>query len=201
VLQDAEFDNEPGGFVVSTGQLPTPDDARAAIEESYELYRSVTEGAVADYIPALASVDPHLFGVSVVGANGNVHSVGDALHPFTIQSISKAFVFALVLEAIGSREARHRLGVNATGLPFNSIMAIELQPDRTTNPMVNSGAIASTSLVPGDTADAKWDRIREGLSAFAGRELVVDEEVYASEAAANQRNEGIAHLMDSYGRM
>jgi glutaminase len=139
--------------------------------------------------------------VSVVGANGNVHFVGDALHPFTIQSISKAFVFALVLEAIGADEARARLGVNSTGLPFNSVMAVELQPDRTTNPMVNPGAIATTSLISGDTAEAKWEHIREGLSAFAGRELVMDHVVYASEAAANQRNNGLAHLMYSYERL
>ena len=141
------------------------------IEAAYERYRGVSDGTVASYIPALASVSPDLFGVSVVAANGNVHSVGDALHPFTIQSISKAFVFALVLEAIGADEARRRLGVNSTGLPFNSVMAIELSPQQTTNPMVNSGAIATTSLIPGDTTEAKWDAVRAGLSAFAGREL------------------------------
>ena len=110
-------------------------------------------------------------------------------------------MFALVLEAIGPDEARRRLGVNSTGLPFNSIMAIELNPDRTTNPMVNPGAIATTSLVPGDTAAAKWEHVRAGLSAFAGRELLVDEEVYESELAANGRNDGIAHLMHSYERL
>jgi glutaminase len=192
--------DEPAGHV-STGQLPRHDEARALIGAAYERYRGVVDGKVASYIPALASANPDLFGVSVVTANGSVHSVGDALCPFTIQSISKAFVFALVLEAIGADEARRRLGVNSTGLPFDSVMAIELQPDRTTNPMVNPGAIATTSLVPGDTAEAKWDRVRTGLSAFAGRDLVMDEAVYASELAANGRNDGMAHLMYSYGRM
>ncbi len=192
--------DEPAAHV-STGQLPTPEEARALIEAAHARYRGVTDGRVASYIPALAGVSPDLFGVTVVAANGNIHSVGDAQHAFSIQSISKAFVFALVLEALGADEARKRLGVNSTGLPFDSVMAIELQPDRTTNPMVNSGAIASTSLVPGDTAEAKWDNVRAGLSAFAGRELVMDAEVYASEAAANQRNEGMAHLMSSYERM
>jgi len=116
---------EPEAWV-STGQLPTPDQIRALIDEAYERYRGVTDGAVADYIPALGVVDPALFGVAVVGANGREHSAGDAMHPFTIQSISKAFVFALVLEALGADEARDRLGVNSTGLPFNSVMAIEL---------------------------------------------------------------------------
>ena len=192
--------DEPPGHV-STGQLPTPDHARMVIEAAYERYRGVGHGTVASYIPALASVSPDLFGVSVVAANGNVHSVGDAQYPFTIQSISKAFVFALVLEAIGADEARRRLGVNSTGLPFNSVMAIELSPDRTTNPMVNPGAIASTSLIPGDSAGAKWEHVRAGLSAFAGRELLLDENVYESEMAANGRNDGIAHLMHSYERL
>ena len=186
---------------VSTGQLPTPDEVRSLVDEAHARYRGVSSGQVADYIPALASVSPDLFGISIVGVNGRVHSVGDAEHTFTIQSISKPFVFALVLEALGADEARRRLGVNATGLPFNSVMAIELQPDNVTNPMVNSGAIATTSLVPGHTAEAKWAAVRAGLSAFAGRDLHLDEEVYASEAAANQRNEGMAHLMDSYDRM
>lgn len=197
---DGLIDDGRSGHV-STGQLPTPEDVRALVDESYARYRGVSSGDVADYIPALASVSPDLFGVSIVGVNGRVYSVGDAHHSFTIQSISKPFVFALVLEALGADEARRRLGVNATGLPFNSVMAIELQPDNTTNPMVNSGAIATTSLVPGDTAAAKWAAVHDGLSRFAGRELVLDEEVYASEAAANQRNEGMAHLMDSYDRM
>jgi glutaminase len=143
-------------------------------------------------------MDPDLFGIAVVATNGDVHSVGDALHPFTIQSISKAFVFALVLEAIGADEARRRLGVNSTGLPFNSVMAIELGQDRTTNPMVNSGAIATTSMVPGHDAAAKWRFIQDGLSRFAGRRLEVDQHVYESEAAANRRNQGIAHLLDGY---
>jgi len=186
---------------VSTGRLPTPDEARAIIEAAYERHRRVTDGEVASYIPALASVDADLFGLSVVASSGYVHSVGDARHPFTIQSISKAFVFALVLEAIGSDEARRRLGLNSTGLPFNSVMAVELSEDRSTNPMVNSGAIAATSLVPGDTAAEKWEHLRAGMSAFAGRELVVDEDVYESEMEANERNDGIAHLMHSYGRM
>jgi len=197
--ENAGHDEHPGH--VSTGQLPAPADARARIETAYERYRGVRDGAVASYIPALASVRPDLFGVSVVAANGNVHSVGDASWPFTIQSISKAFVFALVLEAIGADEARRRLGVNSTGLPFNSVMAIELNPQRRTNPMVNSGAIATTSLIPGDTADAKWEHVRAGMSRFAGRPLDIDHDVYESELAANGRNDGIAHLMHSYDRL
>ena len=100
-----------------------------------------------------------------------------------------------------SLEARRKLGVNSTGMPFNSVMAIELGHDRTINPMVNAGAIATTSLIPGDTADEKWAFLLRGLSRFAGRELALDAEVYASEMSSNRRNQGIAHLLDSYDRM
>ncbi len=183
---------------VSTGQLPSPEHVQAVIEAGYERFRGVDEGAVADYIPALAAASPDLFGVCVAGTRGRAFSVGDAAVPFSIQSVSKPFVFALVCDAIGHEEARRRLGVNSTGLPFNSVMAIELGQDRTTNPMVNSGAIATTSLVPGDDAAAKWRFIQDGLSRFAGRRLEVDQHVYESEAAANRRNQGIAHLLDGY---
>jgi glutaminase len=120
---------------------------------------------------------------------------------FSIQSVSKPFVFALVCDTLGYEEARLRLGVNSTGFPFNSLMAVELNAERTMNPLVNAGAIASTSLAPGATADEKWAAIRERLSRFAGRELTINAEVYASESATNMRNQGIAHLLKSYERL
>ena len=136
---------------VSTGELPVPEVVQLLLAEVHDLYRSLDEGAVADYIPALANADPSLFGVSIFGVGGRSFSVGDSDHRFSIQSISKAFVFALVCDAIGHEEAHRLLGVNATGLAFNSVMAIELNDERTMNPMVNAGAMATTSLVPGAT--------------------------------------------------
>ena len=186
---------------ISTGDLPPTDLVGPLVADAYARYRELEEGRVADYIPALARVDPRLFGIAVVGSDGRVHEAGDIDHAFTIQSISKLFVFALVCQEIGYLEARDQLGVNATGLPFNSVMAIELNADRTMNPMVNAGAIATTSLVPGESAAAKWQFIREGLSRFAGRPLSIDIEVYESEAATNQRNQGIARLLEAYGRI
>jgi glutaminase len=186
---------------VSTGALPTPEVVESLLAEVFERYRSVTEGAVADYIPALAETDPSLFGVSMFSVTGRCASIGDASHLFSLQSISKAFVFALVCEAIGHEEAHRQLGVNATGLAFNSVMAIELNEERTMNPMVNAGAMATTSLVPGATYEDRWEFIRDGLSRFAGRSLELDAEVYASESATNLRNQGIAHLLQSYGRL
>lgn len=189
------------GHPVSTGHLPSADLVRRLTAETHERFRSNQEGKVADYIPALAKTPSHLFGVCVVGVNGAVHAAGDAEHEFSIQSVSKPFVFALVCQAIGEDEARAKLGVNSTGLPFNSVIAIERTGDGSTNPMVNSGAIAATSLAPGATAAAKWDYVRKGLSRFAGRDLSLNREVYESEAATNQRNEGIANMLRAHQRI
>ncbi len=189
------------GRSVSTGHLPGPDVVRRMVSEGHRRFVSNTEGKVADYIPALAKTPAPLFGVCVAGVSGAVFEAGDAGYEFSIQSVSKPFVFALVCQAIGEDQAREKLGVNSTGLPFNSVIAIERTPDGTTNPMVNAGAIAATSLVPGETADAKWAFVRDGLSRFAGRELSLNTEVYESEAATNQRNEGIAKMLRAHGRI
>ena len=190
-----------GPSTVSTGSLPPSDLIRSLIAEVHAKFVTVDEGKVADYIPALARAPRQLFGLCVAGIDGTVYSAGDADYEFSIQSIAKPFVFALVCQALGGGEARRKIGVNSTGLPFNSVMAVELNETRTMNPMVNAGAIATTSLAPGKTPDEKWRFIQQGLSRFAGRELLLDEEVYASEAANNQRNQGIARLLESYGRM
>jgi glutaminase len=195
------FHETTTSHAVSTGELPGLEVVTDLLVEVFELYRPLEEGAVADYIPALANVDPSLFAVSIVGVGGRTFSVGDATHLFSLQSISKAFVFALVCDAIGHDEAHRKLGVNATGLAFNSVMAIELNEDRTMNPMVNAGAMATTSLVPGAAPEDRWEFVRQGLSHFAGRELDLDPDVYTSESATNLRNQGIAHLLHSYGRL
>ena len=186
---------------VSTGVLPSDADVRAAVSDAFEESRRHDGGTVADYIPALASAPADAFGVCVAGVDGRIFALGDADVEFTIQSISKVFVFALVCDTLGPEEARQRLGVNATGLPFDSVMGVELNAHRTMNPMVNAGALATTSLVEGDTAEEKFDRIAEALSKFAGHHLDVDEEVYRSETTVNFRNRGIAHLLYGYGRM
>ena len=195
------FDEATVPSLVSTGTLPRREQVEDLVTEAYERYRSNLDGAVADYIPVLAEASPNLFGISVVGARGGHVDIGDADTAFSIQSVSKPFVFALVCDTIGYDAARLRLGVNSTGFPFNSLMAVELNDRRTMNPLVNPGAIATTSLVPGDTAAEKWQAIQSRLSRFAGRELSVSQEVYASEAATNQRNHGIAHLLASYDRI
>ena len=186
---------------ISTGTLPTRDEVRALVASAYERFREENSGSVADYIPALAEIDPSLFGICIANTNGDFFAVGDADQQFSIQSVSKPFVFALVCDILGPARCAELLGVDATGLPFNSIMAVELRADRTTNPMVNSGAIATTSLVPGATAHERWSNVLNGLSRFAGRTLALDERVYASETETNERNEGIAHLLRGYARV
>ena len=157
-----EIDEAAGNSFVSTGHLPSEDLVKALVAEAHARFQSVAEGQNSDVYPALARVRSELFGICVAGTSGNVYVVGDTDHEFTIMSVSKPFVFALVCQALGHEEARRRLGVNATGLPFNSLTAIERSGDGRTNPMVNSGAIATTSLVPGATVDARWRFIHKG---------------------------------------
>jgi len=186
---------------VSTGQLPPAEAVRSVVAEAHERFRANTEGATSRVYPALSAVPADLFGTCVAGIGGAVHAVGDAGHEFTIMSVSKPFVFALVCQALGPEPVRERIGVNPTGLPFDSLWAVERGEDGRTNPMVNAGAIAATSLAPGATTEDRWRFLHEGLSAFAGRSLSVDAEVYASASETNHRNQSIARLLQSVGRI
>lgn len=186
---------------VSTGSLPGWERVEGLVREAHERYAGDQEGVVADYIPVLAEADPDLFGLCVAESGGAMHTAGDAAVEFSVQSISKAFVYALVCEASGHEGVLERVGVNNTGLPFNSVMAVELNDGHPMNPMVNAGAIATTALMPGATAAEQWENVRTGLSRFAGRPLELDDVVYRSEAATNTRNKAIARLLESYGRL
>jgi glutaminase len=189
----------PEDVYVSTGHLPSADRISTLIHQAHERFSSMESGQVSQIYPALARVPGDLFGICVVGTNGRVVSVGDAEHEFTIMSVSKPFLFALICDLIGATGARKRLGANATGYAFNSLTGIERQPDGRTNPMVNAGAIAATSLTPGKDAEEKWRFIREGLSRFAGRDLALNEEVYDSASRTNYRNRSIAWMLESMG--
>ena len=203
VIHDADDAVPPARetAAVSTGSLPGPEEVEAALRAAYERFLEDDSGAVAEYLPALAGADPALFALAVADCEGAVHSVGDDTHLFTLQSLAKAFVFALADQALGHDAVRRRVGVNNTGLPFNSVLAIELNHGSPMNPMVNAGALVTTSLVPGADAEERWATVHSGLSRFAGRELELDERAYASESASNQRNAAIARLLDSYGRL
>ncbi|WP_206535660.1 glutaminase A [Microbacterium sp. 4R-513] len=155
-------------------------------------------GATASYIPELAAAEPDHLGFAIVGPRGQVRSVGDDAVEFTIQSISKPFVLAHVLSEIGLDAVMKRVGTEPSGEPFNAI-SLEEDTGRPANPMVNAGAIATTGLVEGADIDERTERILETLSAFAGRDLRVDESVYRSESSTGDRNRALGHLMRSYG--
>jgi glutaminase len=171
------------------------------VSEAHKRFSANREGGVSDIYPALATVPGDLFGLCVVGVNGAPYASGDWDYPFSIMSVSKPFVFALVLEVLGPDAARRRLGVNATGLSFNSLAAIERNEDGRTNPMVNSGAIATTSLAAGSSLEEKWRFILDGLARFAGRALDLNHAVFASASKSNFRNQAIGQLLRSSGQI
>lgn len=175
-------------------------DLERIVAAAHAAFVEDDRGANADYIPALAEVDPNLWGVSLVTVDGRSFDLGDADVPFSIQSVSKAFVLAIAMQAIGEQAIAEKVGVDATGRPFNSVSAIEDMPERSVNSLVNAGAITTTGLLPGDSYDERWTVIESGLEAFAGRDLTVLQDVYESEAASNDHNQAIAVLLQSYGR-
>jgi len=193
-----EEEQDPPCYV-STGELPEPQKVRELLEKAHQLFSGDTTGEISNVYPALAKVPPDLFGLCVVGASGNVFGHGDWEFDFTIMSVSKPFVFALMAELRGAADLRALIGVNATGYPFNSLAAVERHPQGLTNPMVNSGAIATTSLAPGKDLEEKWAFLHTGLSRFAGRKLSMNEEVLASARTTNFRNRAIGDLLQSKG--
>ena len=160
-------------------------------------FSAETSGAVADYIPELGKADPDHFGIGLATIDGHVYEVGDTRIAFTIQSMSKPFVFALALDTLGAARVESAIGVEPSGDPFNSI---RLNADNHPfNPMVNSGAIACSGLIHEAKGDGAFECIRESLSRFAGRDLGVDEAVFASESATGDRNRAIGYLLRNSG--
>jgi glutaminase len=186
---------------VSTSHLPSARQVQATVDEAYQLYRTEASGAASQTYPALARVPGHLFGICVAGVDGGLFRAGNSQHEFTIMSVAKPFVFALVCQALGAEPVRQKLGVNATGLAFDSLTFVERSADGRSNPMVNAGAIAAASLAPGGSLEEKWEFLADGLSRFAGRELTLSNEVYASASATNYRNRAIANLLASRDRI
>ena len=169
---------EPESAYVSTGRLPPEQQVIALVDEAYARFSDNTEGETSHVYPALKRVPPDQFGICVASVGGKTYAAGETDVEFTIMSVSKPFVLALIGDVIGFETIRRRVGVNPTGRAFNSVAAIEESPDGRTNPMVNSGAIATTSLTPGADLVAKWRFLHQGLSGFAGRVLTLNEEVY-----------------------
>lgn len=174
----------------------TPDRSRVmdALTALHERYRVCDEGRIADYIPELAKVDPAYFAISIVTVDGDVYEVGDIDRAFTIQSLSKPFTHALALGDHGRESVMQRVGVEPSGDSFDSIIRLDAS-NRPHNPMVNSGAIAVTSMIAGDTPASRLDRMLDMLGRTMGRRPVIDEAVFESERTTGHRNRAMAHLM------
>jgi len=176
-------------------------DMAAVVKAAYEKYKDLDEGANADYIPALATVNPKLFGIALITVDGDVYTAGDITTEVSIQSISKVFTMARVIEDKGTVAISENMGVDATGQAFNSIVAIEQYQGQEMNAMVNPGAIAATSMVEGANEKEVWNKIIGTYNDFAGRKLSVLPDIYKSEAETNERNQALAMLMHAYGRI
>ena len=171
---------------------------RNYLNDLHMKYRSLNDGVVADYIPELALISPELFGICVVTAEGQVFEVGDCDKLFTIQSISKAFVFGLALEDCGREHVNSKVSVEPTGEAFNSILLDEAT-NRPYNPMVNAGAIATTDLIKGKTGTERLKRMLEMFKRYTGRDHDINVPVFLSEKATGYRNRAISYLMLNFG--
>ena len=176
-------------------------DIQKAVDAAYAKYKDSKDGKNADYIPALAKVDSKIYGIALVTPDGKTYTAGDLKSEVSIQSISKVFTLAYVMAQSGPQAILDNMGVDATGQVFNSINAIEQYKGAEMNPLVNPGAITTTSMVQGGNRAEVWKKILDYHSDFAGRPLTVNEEVFKSEAETNQRNQAIAQLMYAYGHI
>jgi len=180
---------------------PTRAQAEAVVREAFEKFQSDTNGKNADYIPFLAQVDSKMFGVAIVTVDNQVLSMGEIKYAFSIQSISKVYTLALAMNELGAARVFERIGSEPTGRAFNSPIAVVDMPTHTANPLVNAGAIATTSLITGSSADEKWNKILDFYGKAAGEKLSLIDEVYQSEAATNAGNKALSMLLAKYERI
>ena len=175
---------------------------RTVLEEAYARCKNDTQGKNADYIPYLAGVPATLFGIAACLPDGELLTVGDTDFAFGIESVSKVPTALLAMSQYGADTILRQIGADATGLPFNSIMAILLENDHPSTPLVNAGAIAACSMIrPTGQSDAKWKAIKEFIETLTGSRIVVIDELYRSESETNFNNRSIAWLLRNYGRI
>ena len=172
------------------------------VNEAYEKIKGDDGGNNADYIPFLAKVPSKLFGISVCLPDGEIVEAGDTDYVFGIESVSKVPTAILAMQQYGADTILQKIGADATGLPFNSIMAILLENDHPSTPLVNAGAITACSMVkPVGNSDGKWKSITDFLAGLCGSPLVLQDELYKSESATNFNNRSIAWLLKNYNRI
>jgi glutaminase len=186
---------------MSDDSTMSPETIAAAVKAAYDQHARAPGGANASYIPYLASVPSTLAGVAVVTADGQVFEQGDTRYGFAIESISKVFTLALALEQHGPAQVQSKLGADPTGMPFNSVMALELHDDRPQSPLVNAGAIASVSFIQAGDAEERWALIWDMQSRFAGRPIELSAEINQSEQSTNFHNRALAWLLYSAGTL
>ena len=183
---------------------PAPDpaakDFQRVVDAAYAKYKDLKDGKNADYIPILTETPSDLFGVVIVSKDGKVYAAGDVDYVFSIQSVSKPFTAALVMKEQGPAVLKEKIGVEPTGMAFNSKLALAIY-ENSVNPLVNAGAIAAVSLVQATSEQERWTKIQQNLSDFAGRPLTVLEKVYDSEYSTAFGNRGIANLLYNWGRL
>src|SRR6266436_2716293 len=180
---------------------PKRELVESVVREAYDKFKGDTNGKNADYIPYLAKVDSKMFGIAIVTTDNQVLTLGDVNYSFSIQSISKVFTLALAMEELGPDKVFQRVGSEPTGRPFNSPVAVVEMPTHTANPLVNAGAIATTSLISGKNEDEKWNKVLAFYSKAAGEKLSLIDEVYKSEAATNTGNKALSMLLAKYERI
>ncbi len=185
----------------TTTNVLTEARINAVLKEAYNKFKNNQDGKNADYIKALEVVDPKIFGITLVTPDGKVYEIGDTTEVVSIQSISKVFTAAKVIQEKGEKFLQEKIGVNATGLAFNSIIALEQHGGSASNPFVNAGAIQSTSWVEAKDSKERWAKISGYMDDFAGTKLSFNEVVYDSEVNDNKRNQAISKILDAYGRM
>ena len=176
-------------------------DFQALVDAAHAKFKDDDSGANADYIPILTEVPSDLFGIAITLQDGTTYVAGDVDYLFSIQSVAKPFTMALVMEDQGVDAVKAKIGVEPTGMPFNSIVAIELNEKRSINPLVNAGAIAAVSMIDASNERERWKKILRGYEAFAGQDLDILRDVYKSEAETNYRNRAIANLLYNYDRL
>ncbi|WP_447215093.1 glutaminase A [Citrobacter pasteurii] len=184
-------------FSATSFAQTAPDYARL-IEQAHQKYKSNNDGKVADYIPALATYSPNNFAITIATVDGKIYQVGDVNKPFPMESLSKVFTMALAMEQHGPQVVLDKLGANATGMPFNSGLAVELTKGAPENPLVNAGAMSTVSLIEAKDKTDRWNKILDNLNVWADATLTVNEPVYKSEMETNQHNQALAKLMESY---
>lgn len=187
--------------LTAAAQMPSDAEFQRVVDEAHAAFKDLKDGANANYIPILDTIPSELFGVAIVTKDGKMFTAGDVDYKFSIQSVSKPFTAALIMAQQGPEAVKDKIGVEPTGLPFNSQVAIQLYEERSVNPMVNAGAIAAVSLVKADNEEDRAKQVKENIERFAGEGLTVLDEVYQSEIDTAWSNRAIAWNLYNYGRL